>query len=172
MVRVLIAFDCASRGAIGEARVMLALVREHVGSVNDFSRVAEAFTLLRDGKPEAAWSTLEPLAGKIVDPDERLVYSELRLRAATAAHRYGHALIAAEELLAEAPPEAQSSMQEVVRRQFQSASKAGLLESLDSLDHVEPDEGAISQAAPWLRKMLRERLVSVAVREKDASAGS
>ncbi|MET0790726.1 MAG: hypothetical protein ABW061_04335 [Polyangiaceae bacterium] len=169
MVRVLVAFNSASRGALPEARSLLAHVREHVGSVHDFARVAEAFTLLRDGKSEAAWSALEPLAGKIVDPDERLVYSELRLRAATAAHRYAHALTAAEELLAEAPLEAQSSMQEVVRRQFLSASKAGLVESLVSLDHVEADEGAISQARAWLRKMLRERLVSIAVREKDAS---
>lgn len=169
MVRVLIAFDCAGRGALREARVMLALVRAHVGSVHDFSRVAEALTLLREGKAEAAWSVLEPLAGKIVDPDERLVYSELRLRAATAAHRYGHALTAAEELLAEAPPEAQSGLQEVVRQQFLSASKAGLVESLASLDHVEVDEGAIAQARAWLRKMLRERLVAIAVREKDAA---
>ncbi|MES1174598.1 MAG: hypothetical protein ABUL62_09720 [Myxococcales bacterium] len=169
MVRVLIAFDCASRGALLDARVLLAQVREHNGSVHDFSRVAEAFTLLRDGKPEASWSVLDPLAGKIVDPDERLVYSEIRLRAATAAHRYAHALTAAEELLAEAPLEAQSSLQEVVRQQFQAASKAGLVESLQSLDHVEADEGAISQARAWLRRMLRERLVSIAVREKDAS---
>jgi hypothetical protein len=169
MVRVLIAFDCASRGALRDARVLLDQVREHTGSVHDFSRVAEAFTLLRDAKPETAWSLLEPLAGKIVDPEERLVYSEIRLRAATAAHRYAHALTAAEELLAEAPLEAQSSLQEVVRQQFQSASKAGLVESLSSLDHVEADEGAISQARAWLRRMLRERLVSIAVREKDAS---
>ena len=169
MVRVLLAFDCASRAQLPEARVLLAQVREHVGSVHDFSRVAEAFTLLRDAKPEAAWSVLEPLAGKIVDPDERLVYSEIRLRAATAAHRYAHALIAAEELLAEAPLEAQGSLQEVVRQQFQSASKAGLVESLASLDHVEADEGSISQARAWLRRMLRERLVSIAVREKDAA---
>ncbi|MEO6599237.1 MAG: hypothetical protein ABIQ16_05145, partial [Polyangiaceae bacterium] len=169
MVRVLIAFDCASRGALPEARVLLARVREHVGSVTDFARVAEAFALLRDGKPDAAWSVLEPLADKIVDPDERLVYSEIRLRAATAAHRYAHALTAAEELLAEAPLEAQSSVQEVVRKQFQAASKAGLVEVLSSLDRVEADEGAISQARSWLRKMLRERLVSIAVREKDAS---
>jgi hypothetical protein len=169
MVRVLIAFDCASRGALPEARVLLAQVREHVGSVADFARVAAAFTLLRDGKPEAAWSLLEPLAGKVVDPDERLVYSEVRLRAATAAHRYTHALIAAEELLAEAPAEAQSSLQEVVRKQFQAASKAGLVESLANLDQGEVDEGAVSQARAWLRRMLRERLVSIAVREKDAA---
>jgi hypothetical protein len=168
MVRVLIAFDCASRGALRDARVFLAQVREHKGSVRDFSRVAEAFTLLRDGEPEAAWSVLEPLAGKIVDPDERLVYSEIRLRAATAAHRYAHALTAAEELLAEAPHEAQSSMQELVRRQFETASKAGLVESLATLDQGEADEGAIAQARTWLRRMLRERLVSIAVREKDA----
>ena len=169
MVRVLLAFDCASRGALLDARVLLARVRARVGSVHDFSLVAEAFTLLRDGKSEAAWSVLEPLAGKIVDPDERLVFSETRLRAATAAHRYGHALAAAEELLAEAPPDVQASMQEVVRQQFQAASKAGLVESLDTLDHAEADEGAISLARAWLKKMLRERLVSIAVREKDAS---
>lgn len=169
MVRVLIAFDCASRGALPEARALLAQVREHVGSVGDFARVALAFTLLRDAKPEAAWSLLEPLAGKIVDLDERLVFSEIRLRAATAAHRYVHALTAAQELLAEAPLETQASVQEVVRKQFQTASKAGLVESLANLDQVETDEGAVSRARAWLRRMLRERLVSIAVREKDAA---
>ena len=95
-VRVLIAFDCVSRGSLQEARVFLASVREQVGAVHDFARVAEAYALLREGKPEDGWSALEPLAGKIVDPDERLVFSELRLRVAVDAHRFTRAVSAAE----------------------------------------------------------------------------
>src|SRR3954467_1832378 len=101
MVRVLLAFDCVSRGSLQEARVLIAQVRVSVGAVHDFSRVAEAYALLRESKPDAAWSVLEPLAGKIVDGDERLLFSELRVRAAASARRYTDAARAAEELLSE-----------------------------------------------------------------------
>ena len=169
VIRVLIAFDSVSRGALLDARVLIAQVREHVGAVRDFAQVAEAYALLRESKADAAWAMLEPLAGKIVDPDERRVYGELRLRAATSARRYAHALQAAEELLAEASAEAQSNLQDLVRQQFQAAPKADLVASLDRLDHLNGDEGATSQARSWLRKMLRERLVVIAVKEKDAT---
>ncbi len=168
-VRVLLAFDCASRGALPDARTFLARVREHVGSVNDFARVAEAYALLREAQPDAAWQLLEPLAGKIVDPEERLVYSEVRLRAAISAHRYANALVAAEELLAEAPPESQSGFQDLVREQFLAAPKSELVDSFAAYDRPEPNGNAASPAHEWLRKMLRERLVTIAVREQDAS---
>jgi hypothetical protein len=142
-------------------------VREHVGAVNDFAQVAEAYALLRESKADAAWNVLEPLAGKIVDPDERLVFSELRLRAAAAARRYGRALRAAEELLSEAPLEAQSSLEDMVRELFRTAPKADLVESLATFDGAPADDGTASKAREWLRKMLRERLVTIAVREKD-----
>jgi hypothetical protein len=169
MVRVLIAFDSVSGGDLTDARVLVAQVREHVGAVNDFAQVAEAYALLRESKPDAAWDVLEPLAGKIVDADERLVFSELRLRAAAAARRYARALAAAEELLSEAPLEAQSSLQDTVRELFRNAPKAELVENLASFDRGETDDGATSKAREWLRKMLRERLVTIAVREKDAT---
>jgi hypothetical protein len=168
MVRVLIAFDSVSRGDLTDARVLIAQVREHVGAVNDFAQVAEAYALLRESKADAAWDVLEPLAGKIVDPDERLVFSELRLRAASAARRYGRALRAAEELLSEAPLEAQSSLEDMVRELFRTAPKADLVDSLATFDRVEAEDGTTSKAREWLRKMLRERLVTIAVREKDA----
>jgi hypothetical protein len=167
-VRVLIAFDCVSRGSLQEARVFLASVREPIGAVRDFAGVVEAYALLREGKPEDAWNALEPLAGKIVDPDERLVFSELRLRVAVDAHRFTRAVNAAEELLTEAPAEARSSLEDMVRDLFQRAPKRDLLESLQSFDRAEPDDGAAAPAREWLRKMLRERLVALAVREKDA----
>ena len=61
LVRVLLAFDCVSRGALTDARVLIAEVREHVGTVNDFAQVAEAYALLRESKPDAAWAVLEPI---------------------------------------------------------------------------------------------------------------
>ena len=169
LVRVLLAFDCVSRGALTDARVLIAQVREHVGTVHDFAQVAEAYALLRESKADAAWDVLEPLAGKIVDADERLVFSELRLRAAAAARRYGRALSAAEELLSEAPLESQSSLQDTVRELFRTAPKADLVQNLQTFERGESDEGASSKAREWLRKMVRERLVSIAVREKDAA---
>jgi hypothetical protein len=168
-VRVLIAFDCVSRGSLQEARTLLASVREQVGAVRDFAVVVEAYALLREGKPEDAWSALDPLAGKIVDPDERLVYSELRLRVAADAHRFTRAASAAEELLTEAPAEARSALQDMVQDLFQHAPKRDLLESLHSFDQTELDDSAAAPAREWLRKMLRERLVALAVRERDAS---
>jgi hypothetical protein len=169
MVRVLLAFDCVSRGSLQEARVLIAQVRVQVGAVHDFSRVAEAYALIRESKPDAAWSVLEPLAGKIVDSDERLLFSELRLRAASSARRYSDAVRAAEELLTEAPSEARPSLEGLVREQFQPAQKADLVESLASLERTTPDQGQSAPAREWLRKLLRERLVAIAVREKDAA---
>ena len=170
MVRVLLAFDCVSRGSLQEARVLIAQVRVSVGAVHDFARVAEAYALLRESKPDAAWSVLEPLAGKIVDSDERLVFSELRLRAAASARRFTNAAqAAAEELLTEAPSEGRAALEELVREQFQPAGKADLVEALASLERGPADESQNAQAREWLRKLLRERLVAIAVREKDAA---
>lgn len=169
MVRVLLAFDCVSRGSLQEARVLIAQVRVAVGAVHDFSRVAEAYALLRESKAEAAWNVLEPLSGKIVDADERLLFCELHLRAAASARRYTQAVRAAEVLLTEAPSEGRAALQGLVREQFQPAAKADLVESLDSLERSAKDESQSAEAREWLRKLLRERLVAIAVREKDAA---
>jgi hypothetical protein len=169
MVRVLLAFDCVSRGSLQEARVLIAQVRVQVGAVHDFSRVAEAYALIRESKPDAAWSVLEPLAGKIVDNDERLLFSELRLRAASSARRFTNAVQAAEELLTEAPSEGRAALEALVREQFQPAQKADLVESLASLERTLQGESQSTPAREWLRKLLRERLVAIAVREKDAA---
>ena len=169
MVRVLLAFDCVSRGSLQEARVLIAQVRVPVGAVHDFSRVAEAYALLRESKPDSAWSVLEPLAGKIVDSDERLLFSELRLRAASSARHYSNAAQATVELLTEAQSDGRAALEALVREQFQAAGKADLVESLASIEHTSPDESQSAQAREWLRKLLRERLVAIAVREKDAA---
>src|SRR6188768_4506232 len=169
MVRVLLAFDCVSRGSLQEARVFIAQVRASVGAVHDFSRVAEAYALLRESKPDAALSVLEPLAGKIVDSDERLLFSELRLRAAASARRFTNATQAAEELLTEAPSENRTALEALVAEQFQPAGKSDLVESLVSIEQAPPAESQNTQAREWLRKLLRERLVAIAVREKDAA---
>jgi hypothetical protein len=169
MVRVLLAFVCVSRGSLQEARVLIAQVRVPVGAVHDFSRVAEAYALIRESKPDAAWSVLEPLAGKIIDSDERLLFSELRLRAAASARRFPNAVQAAEELLTEAPSEGRAAFEGLVREQFQAAGKSDLVESLASIERALPIESQNAQAREWLRKLLRERLVAIAVREKDAA---
>ncbi|MEI9953984.1 MAG: hypothetical protein WDO74_34660 [Pseudomonadota bacterium] len=169
MVRVLLAFDCVSRGSLQEARVLIAQVRVPVGAVHDFSLLAEAYALLRESKPDAAWSVLEPLAGKIVDSDERLLFSELRLRAAAAARRYTHAVQAAVELLTEAPSEERTALEQLVREQFQAAQKSDLVDGLASLEQAQPDESQSAQARERLRKLLRERLIAIAVHEKDAA---
>ncbi|HET7541080.1 MAG TPA: hypothetical protein VFK05_14455 [Polyangiaceae bacterium] len=168
MVRVLLAFVCVSRGSLQEARVFIAQVRSAVGAVHDLSRVAEAYALLRESKPDAALEVLEPLAGKIVDSDERLLFSELRVRAASSARQYGRAVQAAEELLSEASSDGRAALEELVREQFQSAGKADLIEALHGLDGTNADESQRTPAREWLRKMLRERLVTIALREKDA----
>jgi len=169
MVRVLLAFDCVSRGSLQEARVLIAQVRVPVGAVHDFSRVAEAYALLRESKPDAALGVLEPLAGKIVDGDERLLFSELRVRAASSARRYTYAVKAAEELLSEAPSDGRATLEDLVREQFQPAGKSELVEALASLEPQKGDESQNTPAREWLRKFLRERLVAIAVREKDAA---
>src|SRR6188768_3477224 len=168
MVRVLLAFDCVSRGSLQEARVFIAQVRASVGAVHDFSRVAEAYALLRESKPDAALSVLEPLAGKIVDSEERLLFSELRVRAAASARRYSNAVQAAHELLTEASSDGRAALEELVREQFQSAGKSELVEALESLERTNAGESQSTPAREWLRKLLRERLVAVALREKDA----
>jgi hypothetical protein len=158
-----------SRGSLPEARALLAEVRQHAGAVPDFAEVVRAYALLRESKADAAWDVLEPLAGKIVDADERLVFGEMRLRAAASAHSYARALGAAQELLAEAPAETQSAFQDLIRELFRTAPKVDLVESLARLEQREPGADAPSRAREWLTRMLRERLVALAVREKDAA---
>lgn len=169
MIRVLLAFDCVSRGSLQEARVLIAQVRVSFGAVHDFSRVAEAYALLRESKPDAASSVLEPLAGKIVDSDERLLFSELRVRAAASARRFTQAVKAAEELLGEAPSDGRTTLEDLVREQFQPAAKSDLVDALASIDQQDGDESQSTPAREWLRKLLRERLVAIALREKDAA---
>src|SRR6188768_2988257 len=149
MVRVLLAFDCVSRGSLQEARVFIAQVRASVGAVHDFSRVAEAYALLRESKPDAALSVLEPLAGKIVDGDERLLFSELRVRAAASARRYTYAVKAAEELLGEAPSDGRATLEDLVREQFQPAGKSELVDALASLSPRTDDESQNTPAREW-----------------------
>ena len=43
------------------------------------------------------------------------------------------------------------------------------MDSLASLEQASPDESQGAKAREWLRKLLRERLVTIAVREKDAA---
>lgn len=169
LVRILLAFDALSRSDGQQARALLAALRKQPGAVHDFARVAEAALLLHEGKSQAAHALLEPLRGKIVDADERRVFAELSLRAAMAAGHYESALDAAETLLAEAPLDAEPRLESMLREQFRAAPKSVLVASLARLDGAALDPNASAQGRTWLRKILREWLVTIAVHEKDVA---
>jgi len=71
--------------------------------------------------------------------------------------------------LSEAPSDGRATLEDLVREQFQPAGKSELVEALESLDSKKGDESQSTPAREWLRKLLRERLVAIAVREKDAA---
>lgn len=136
-------------------------------SVRDFAEVAAARLLLARQEPEAALSKLQKLEGKLVDPAERLICSELRLQAALASRRFADALVALTNYLAAAPADLGDRARARAQTALLGLPEAALEGSLAELDE-RARRGPLSPPDVWLRRVVRERLIRLAVEHKDA----
>jgi hypothetical protein len=167
-VRVLLAWTATISGDQVEAKRLIAEARASDSpSVRDFVELAAARLLLARQEPEAALAKLTVLEGKLVDPAERLICSELRLQAALASRHYAEALVALTNYLAAAPADLGDRARARAQTALGSLPEAALEGSLAELDG-KARTGPLSAPDVWLRRVVRERLIRLAVEQKDA----
>ena len=167
-VKVLLAWVAIVEGDQGKARRLIDEVRATGSpSARDFSDVAAARLLLARQQPAQALAQLVPLEGKLVDPAERLICSELRLQAALASRRFAEALLALSSYLAAAPAELGDRARARAESALKSLPESALESSLSELD-ARARRGPLPPADVWLRRVVRERLISLAVEHRDA----
>ncbi len=167
-VRVLLAWIAIVTGDQTEAKRLIAEARASDSpSVRDFAEVAAARLLLARQEPEAALAKLKALEGKLVDPAERLICSELHLQAALASRRFDDALVALTNYLAAAPADLGDRARARALSALASLPEAALEGSLAQLDD-RARRGPLSPPDVWLRRVVRERLIRLAVEHKDA----
>jgi len=136
-------------------------------SVRDFAEVAAARLQLARQEPERALLTLSRIEGKLVDPAVRLICSELRLQAALASRRFAEALEALTDYLTAAPADLGDRARTRAKNAIAGMPEAALEDSLIQLD-AKARRGPLSPPDVWLRRVVRERLIRLAVEEKDA----
>jgi hypothetical protein len=173
LVRVYLALTLVERGELVRAReVLVPLQEEPHGTARDFARVAEAAIRVRAGAPERALSLLEPLAGKLVDADERYVFGEQIVTASLAARRWRAAIDHTIAWLSHVRAEHVESAQQRASRLLEQMPLAALEQRLQFLDAESDNEFQSSEIVPardWLRKLMRERLVHSALQRRDSA---
>ncbi len=169
-VSIFLAWIRIDQELLPEARTLIAQARSRPGAA-DFVTVTEAAIASRAGDPERALSLLEPLSGKIVDSDERLVHGEELVRAALAARRFERAFQGMLEWLVQAPPD----RQDAVRREVGALLKG--VPSQDAEHALQLSSAALARnsasvelatARRWLSKTL---FTELARRALDAGDG-
>jgi hypothetical protein len=167
-VQVLLAWLSIVEGDQVTARRLIAAAQASESpSVRDFAEVAAARLLLARQEPEAALTKLVQLEPKLVDPAERLICSELRLQAALASRRFAEALLALTSYLAAAPADLGDRARARAEAALKSLPESALEASLSNLD-TKARRSSLSPPDVWLRRVLRERLIRLAVEHKDA----
>lgn len=168
-VRLLLAWLSILEGDAPTAERLIAEGRQVSSpSVRDFAEVAGARLLLSRGDPEAALRVLLRLEGKLVDASERLISAELRLQAALASRRFPEAVAALTDYLAAAPAELGDRARAKATSALGAMPEAALERSLSELD-VKARKGPLSPPDVWLRRVVRERLIRLAVEHADAA---
>lgn len=167
-VRVMLAWVAIVEGDQAQAQRLIAQARSSDSpSVRDFADVAAARLLLAQHHAEAALATLTNLEEKLVDPAERLICSELRLQAALASRRFDAALLALTEYLAAAPADLGDRARARAQAALTEVPQSALEKSLRELDD-RARNSSLSTPDVWLRRVMRERLIRLAVEHKDA----
>lgn len=170
VARVYRAWLLAERGLPERARAVLADVRPAAGAARDFGAVVEAKLLLRSGEPELALRLLEPLAGKLIDPDERSLHGEERVMAALAARRHQDAIAFMLEWVADGRADIATAIRQRIERYLTQVPTTPLEAAMHALERDEKRFGADSSRAKqreWLLKVVRERLVRTALERSD-----
>lgn len=167
-VRLLLAWSRILTGDRGEAERMIAAGRSSTSpSVRDFAELVAARLMLAEQHPEQALATLSSIEGKLVDPAVRLICSELRLQAALASERYSEALAALTDYLAAAPADLGDRARARAKTALDGLPETALEDSLIELQ-AKARRGPLSAPDVWLRRIVRQRLIRLAVDQKDA----
>jgi hypothetical protein len=167
-VRLLLAWVAILEGDQAQAEREIAQGRaSDAPSVRDFAEVAAARLQLARQQPEAALATLTRLESKLVDPAERLICAELRLQAALASRRFPQALSALTDYLAAAPAELGDRARARALSALGTMPESALERHLAVLD-AKARTGSLAAPDVWLRRVVRERLIRLAVEHKDA----
>lgn len=167
-VKVLLAWVAIVEGDQTRAMRLIAEAQAvQAPSARDFAEVAAARLLLARQKPEPALAKLARLEGKLVDPAERLICSELRLQAALASRRFPEALQALSSYLAAAPADLGDRARARAEAAVKSLPEGALESSLADLD-AKARRGPLSPPDVWLRRVVRQRLIALAVEHRDA----
>ncbi|HEY3237647.1 MAG TPA: hypothetical protein VGJ84_23205 [Polyangiaceae bacterium] len=169
--RIFLAWIWIEQGKFDRAREALAEVeRGPPGTVFDQAVIAEAAVFTAEKKPERALLLLRPLRGKIADPDQRLIFGEQMLKAATLAGRWSEAFDAVFEWLASARAGDQEWVQNAVLLELKRMPTNALERGLTAYQQGEASAGESGKATArqWLLREVRTELAARALGNKDA----
>jgi hypothetical protein len=172
VARLYLAWIYIRRGELGRARSLVDQTRGGPsGSARDFATMTEAAIAERDGDPGRALKLLQPLAGKIVDSDERAMYDELYVRAALAAKRWEQAARGMLDWLSQAPAEERAFVRGVIEHALDSLPAAALERALAASGNSATTSSSAERLAArdWLHGVVRDRLARLAIEHRDAA---
>lgn len=138
---------------------------------DDLTSIVEAALFVRMGEPERALGLLGAISGKIVDPDERLLCQEVRVRAALEAGLNRLAIGAMVDWLVQAPPEQYDGVRVAVERLVSDLPTEDLLPVLGELDQALSSQTAsagLAAVRTWLKKVIYSKLEARALAASDA----
>lgn len=170
LARVYLAWIYLDSGRLDRAEQVLEPVRRGApGVAQDWAKVAQAAVLIRRGQSARAILLLEPLSGKIIDPDERLVFGEQFVMATLAARQWELAARAMLDWLAHAGPSQREHVQLALRDLLLPLPARALERCWVALSRTGVESPTRAPARQWLIERLRERLTRLALMESDAA---
>ncbi len=171
LVRVYLALVLMELERPGEARRVLAPLRATpAGATRDFARVARAALWLSEGKPSRARAQLEPLRGKLIDADERLLYGELLVKSALAEKHLPEAVLDMRWWLAEVDPADIPRVKAKVSGYITRFERGELEQARAWLAEEQgPGSPHVQAIDEWLERQVTAELARSALHDKDSA---
>ncbi len=169
-VRLFLAWMRLEQEEFTQARQLIADVKR-AGRNFDYLVVTEAALSTRTGEPEHALALLTPLAGKIVDPDERVVHGEERVRALLAARQFERAVHAMVDWLAQAPADRYEDVRKTVVGLLSRIPADDLLRALaaEAAVSAETTSAETASVRSFVKKSIYSELAHRALEAADAT---
>lgn len=171
LAQVYLAWVLLSQGKVAEAEPLLQPIRAGApGTTRDLALIVEGARLTREKRGGEAHDLLLPLAGKILDDDERLLYGHELALAALQARRWRQAVEAIVRWVAESSSLHLVDVQDAAERLIGQVPPSAREHSLASLDEEAKKDPSSNWATArdWTRKLLRSQLTEVALKDRDA----
>jgi hypothetical protein len=168
---IFLAWVYLERSELGKARELVGAAKK-ADHPSDYVLITEAAIDTRAGDPERALRLLAPLAGKIVDPDERVVYGEERVRAALGARHFELSVQVMLDWLVQAPADRYDDVRRSVQSLLLRVPSEDLLRALQALALAGESESAsadMTTVRSWLKKSIFGALSRRALDTSDAS---